>query len=310
MAAELIDGQYENLLRRILREGNQKSDRTGVGTISLFGAQMRFDLAKSFPLITTKKIATRLVIEELLWMLAGESNIERLVQKNVHIWNEWPFRRYLLENHTPLPKQDSFAWKYLMNDFVEGIRTDHAFAQKWGELGPVYGYQWRHWPTADGGEIDQIARVLDQIKNSPDSRRIMVSAWNVADIEEMAAAGLPPCHALFQFYVANGRLSCHLYQRSCDMFLGVPFNIASYSFLTTMIAQQTELEPGEFIWTGGDCHIYLNHIDQVNEQLSRSPRLFPTLELKKAPDLFSYSAEDFVIRDYNPWPAIKAPIAV
>lgn len=301
---------YEDLLRKILEEGNQKTDRTGTGTLSLFGAQMRFDLSKSFPLLTTKKVFTRLIIEELLWMLAGDSNIERLVKNNVHIWDEWPFRHYLMENKLPMPEPNSSEWNAQIKEFTNKIATDHEFAVKWGELGPVYGFQWRHWPSVDGGEVDQIARALDMIKTTPDSRRIIVSAWNAADIDEMAKAGLPPCHALFQFYVADGKLSCQLYQRSCDMFLGVPFNIASYSFLTYMMAQQAGLEPGEFIWTGGDCHIYLNHVDQVKEQISRAARPYPTLKLKKAKDLFSYAAKDFVIENYDPWPAIKAPIAV
>ncbi len=301
---------YEDLLSKILTEGNKKNDRTGTGTLSVFGAQMRFDLSKSFPLITTKKIFTRLIIEELLWMLDGDSNIERLVKNNVHIWDEWPFKHYLMENNLEIPEVNSAEWNSKMHEFTDKVASDHDFAVKWGELGPVYGYQWRHWPTIDGGEVDQISKALDQIKNSPDSRRIIVSAWNAADIDEMAKAGLPPCHAMFQFYVADGKLSCQLYQRSCDMFLGVPFNIASYSFLTYMMAQQAGLEPGEFVWTGGDCHIYLNHVDQVKEQISREARPYPTLKLNKAKDLFSYEAKDFVFENYDPWPAIKAPIAV
>lgn len=301
---------YEDLLSKILTEGNKKTDRTGTGTLSVFGAQMRFDLSKSFPLITTKKIFTRLIIEELLWMLDGDSNIERLVKNNVHIWDEWPFKHYLMENNLEIPEFNSAEWNSKMHEFTDKVASDHDFAVKWGELGPVYGYQWRHWPTIDGGEVDQISKALDQIKNSPDSRRIIVSAWNAADIDEMAKAGLPPCHALFQFYVADGKLSCQLYQRSCDMFLGVPFNIASYSMLTYMMAQQAGLEPGEFVWTGGDCHVYLNHVDQVKEQISREARPYPTLKLNKAKDLFSYEAKDFVFENYDPWPAIKAPIAV
>ncbi len=305
-----IAAPYEDLLAKILAEGNKKTDRTGTGTLSLFGAQMRYDLSKSFPLLTTKKVFTRLVIEELLWMLDGDSNIERLVKNNVHIWDEWPFRHYLMENNLPIPEPNSEDWNQQIREFTDKVASDHDFAIKWGELGPVYGFQWRHWPGVDGSEVDQIARALDQIKHSPDSRRIIVSAWNAADIDEMAKAGLPPCHALFQFYVSDGKLSCQLYQRSCDMFLGVPFNIASYSFLTYMMAQQAGLEPGEFVWTGGDCHVYLNHVDQVKEQISREPRPYPTLTLNKAKDLYSYSVDDFVIEGYDPWPAIKAPIAV
>ena len=308
--ANNIATPYEDLLSKILTEGNKKNDRTGTGTLSVFGAQMRFDLSKSFPLITTKKVFTRLIIEELLWMLDGDSNIERLVKNNVHIWDEWPFKHYLMENNLEIPEVNSAEWNSKMHEFTDKVASDHDFAVKWGELGPVYGYQWRHWPTIDGGEVDQISKALDQIKNSPDSRRIIVSAWNAADIDEMAKAGLPPCHAMFQFYVADGKLSCQLYQRSCDMFLGVPFNIASYSFLTYMMAQQAGLEPGEFVWTGGDCHIYLNHVDQVKEQISREARPYPTLKLNKAKDLFSYEAKDFVFENYDPWPAIKAPIAV
>lgn len=301
---------YEDLLADILKNGNSKTDRTGVGTISKFGAQMRYDLSKGFPLLTTKKVFTRLIIEELLWMLAGDSNIERLVKNNVHIWDEWPFRHYLIQNNLPMPEPNSQDWNRQIEVFTNKIANDHEFALQWGELGPVYGFQWRHWLGADGNEVDQIDKVMQQIKDTPDSRRIIVSAWNAADIDEMAKAGLPPCHALFQFYVADGKLSCQLYQRSCDMFLGVPFNIASYSFLTYMMAQQAGLEPGDFIWTGGDCHIYLNHVDQVKEQISRQPRPYPILKLQKADDLFSYKVEDFIIEGYDPWPAIKAPIAV
>jgi thymidylate synthase len=305
-----IQTPYEDLLKHILEHGNTKTDRTGTGTLSVFGAQMRYNLSKGFPLLTTKKVFTRLIIEELLWMLSGDSNIERLVKNNVHIWDEWPFRHFLMELGLPVPETNGDQWNIWLKDFTEKIAAYPEFAKKWGELGPVYGYQWRHWPTADGGEIDQISRVLEQIRDTPDSRRIIVSAWNAADIDEMAKAGLPPCHAFFQFYVVDSKLSCQLYQRSCDMFLGVPFNIASYSFLTYMVAQQTGLEVGDFVWTGGDCHIYLNHVDQVKEQISREPRPYPTLKLTKAKDLFSYTVDDFVIENYDPWPAIKAPIAV
>jgi thymidylate synthase len=305
-----IPTPYEDLLGHILKHGDKTTDRTGVGTLSVFGAQMRYDLSEYFPLLTTKKVFTRLVIEELLWMLSGDSNIERLVRSDVHIWDEWPFRHFLQEVKLPIPEPNSDAWNKQMKEFTDRIAKYPEFAKKWGELGPVYGYQWRHWPTPDGGEVDQISRALDMIKNSPDSRRIIVSAWNAADIEEMAIAGLPPCHCLFQFYVADGKLSCQLYQRSCDMFLGVPFNIASYSFLTYMMAQQAGLEPGEFIWTGGDCHIYMNHIEQVKQQIKRKPRSYPTLKLNQAEDIFSYTVDDFVIENYDPHPPIKAPIAV
>ncbi len=262
--------QYEKLLRHVYENGHQKTDRTGVGTRSVFGYQMRFDLSEGFPLVTTKKLHIRSIVHELLWFLSGSGNIGYLHDNKVSIWDEW--------------------------------------ADKNGDLGPVYGVQWRSWPTPDGRHIDQIANAVDLIKNHPDSRRIIVCSWNVADIDRMA---LPPCHCLFQFYVADGKLSCQLYQRSCDIFLGVPFNIASYALLTHMMAQQCELEPGEFIWTGGDCHIYNNHFEQTVEQLSREPRPYPKLVIKRRPaSIFDYKFEDFEITDYNPWPHIKAPIAV
>ena len=262
---------YEDLLRKILMEGNLKNDRTGTGTISLFGQQMRFDLAKGFPLLTTKRVFFKGIAYELLWFLKGSSNVHWLQEHNVHIWDEW--------------------------------------ADENGDLGPVYGVQWRSWPapTADDPDrtIDQISNVLELIKHNPDSRRMVVTAWNPAEVENMA---LPPCHALF--HVADGRLSCQLYQRSCDMFLGVPFNIASYSLLTMMMAQQAGLEPGEFVWTGGDCHIYDNHVEQVLEQLSREPYPYPRMEIRKADSLFDYQYSNFHIADYRYHPTIKAPIAV
>ena len=262
--------QYEKLLRHVYENGHQKTDRTGVGTRSVFGYQMRFDLSEGFPLVTTKKLHIRSIVHELLWFLSGSGNIGYLHDNKVSIWDEW--------------------------------------ADENGDLGPVYGVQWRSWPTPDGRHIDQITNAVDLIKNHPDSRRISVCSWNVADIDRMA---LPPCHCLFQFYVADGKLSCQLYQRSCDIFLGVPFNIASYALLTHMMAQQCDLEPGEFIWTGGDCHIYNNHFEQTVEQLSREPRPYPKLVIKRRPaSIFDYKFEDFEITDYNPWPHIKAPIAV
>ena len=261
---------YLNLLDHVLTHGVRKEDRTGTGTLSVFGHQMRFPLADGFPLLTTKKLHTRSIIHELLWFLKGDTNIGYLRDNGVTIWDEW--------------------------------------ADAEGNLGPVYGAQWRSWPTPDGQHIDQISRVVEDIRRSPDSRRLIVSAWNVGELPHMA---LPPCHALFQFYVAEGRLSCQLYQRSADIFLGVPFNIASYALLTHMVAQQTDLEPGEFIWTGGDCHLYLNHLDQARLQLSRTPRALPRLKLARRPEsIFDYRFEDFVIEDYDPWPGIKAPIAV
>lgn len=261
---------YLDLMRRILEEGEKRSDRTGTGTLSLFGTQMRFDLSQGFPLLTTKKVHLKSIIYELLWFLKGDTNIQYLHDHKVTIWDEW--------------------------------------ADANGDLGPIYGYQWRHWKTPDGKEIDQIANAVDLIKHHPESRRIIVSAWNPADVDRMA---LPPCHALFQFYVADGKLSCQLYQRSCDFFLGVPFNIASYSLLTLMMAKECDLEPGTFVWTGGDTHLYLNHLDQAHEQLSREPRPLPTITLRrKAPSIFDYEYEDFILEGYDPHPVIKAPIAV
>ena len=264
---------YEDLVRKILTEGTLKSDRTGTGTISLFGQQMRFNLKDSFPLLTTKTVFFKGLAYELLWFLEGSTNVRWLQEHNVHIWDEW--------------------------------------ADENGDLGPVYGAQWRSWPAPTPDDpnrtIDQISNVLDLIRNHPDSRRMVVSAWNPAEVENMA---LPPCHALFQFYVADGRLSCQLYQRSCDMFLGVPFNIASYSLLTLMMAQQAGLEPGEFVWTGGDCHIYDNHVEQFIEQLGREPYPYPQIQIDKEPSLFDYKYEDFHILGYQHHPTIKAPVAV
>jgi thymidylate synthase len=261
--------QYLDLLAELLERGASKSDRTGTGTLSLFGRQMRFALGDSFPLLTTKKLHLKSIVYELLWFLRGDTNVRWLQERGVTIWDEW------------------------------------ADAQ--GELGPVYGYQWRHWRTPDGREIDQIAQVVESIRRNPDSRRHMVLAWNPADVDKMA---LPPCHALFQFYVADGRLSCQMYQRSADVFLGVPFNIASYALLTLMVAQVTGLSPGEFVLALGDVHLYRNHIGQAREQLVRAPRPFPRMRLTPKRDLFAFQYEDFAIEGYDPHPAIKAPIAV
>ncbi len=303
--------QYLDLLDHIMITGTDKSDRTGVGTRSVFGYQMRFDLSEGFPLLTTKKVPFRLITEELLWFIAGDTQLRTLALKNVHIWDEWPYKAYLLRNNQTVPKTGSADWNEGIKAFIERIKTDEAFAAEYGDLGPVYGYQWRHWPTPGGQEIDQLRDVVEQIKKNPNSRRLIVSAWNPADIEEMAKAGLPPCHCLFQFYVADGKLSCQLYQRSCDTFLGVPFNIASYSLLVMMIAQVTGLEPGEFVWTGGDVHLYSNHFDQVREQLAREPRTLPTLRINpEVKDLFAFTLEDFTLEGYDPHPPIKAPIAV
>lgn len=303
--------QYLNLLTHIMETGVDKGDRTGVGTRSVFGYQMRFDLSEGFPLLTTKKVPFRLIAEELLWFVHGDTQLRTLALKDVHIWDEWPYKAYLIRNELPVPKTGSEEWNAGIKEFVERVKTDEAFAKEYGDLGPVYGYQWRHWPTSGGKEIDQLRDVVEQIKANPNSRRLIVSAWNPADIEEMAKAGLPPCHCLFQFYVANGKLSCQLYQRSCDTFLGVPFNIASYALLTMMIAQVTGLEPGEFVWTGGDTHLYSNHFEQVKEQLSREPKKLPTLRINPAvKDLFAFTYEDFTLEGYDPHPPIKAPIAV
>lgn len=303
--------QYLDLLSHIMETGVDKGDRTGVGTRSVFGYQMRFDLAQGFPLLTTKKVPFRLIAEELLWFINGDTQLRTLALKDVHIWDEWPYKAYLIRNEQPVPKTGSEEWNTGIKEFVERIKTDEAFATEYGDLGPVYGYQWRHWPTADGKEVDQLRDVVEQIKKNPNSRRLIVSAWNPADIEEMAKAGLPPCHCLFQFYVANGKLSCQLYQRSCDTFLGVPFNIASYALLTMMIAQVCDLEPGEFVWTGGDTHLYSNHFEQVAEQLSREPKKLPTLRINpEIKDLFAFTYEDFTLEGYDPHPPIKAPIAV
>lgn len=257
-------------MQHIMDHGAVKTDRTGTGTKSVFGYQMRFAMKDGFPLVTTKKCHLRSIIHELLWFLKGDTNIGYLHDNKVTIWDEW--------------------------------------ADENGNLGPVYGYQWRSWPAPDGRHIDQITNVVNQIKNTPDSRRMIVSAWNVADIDNMK---LPPCHALFQFYVADGKLSCQLYQRSCDTFLGLPFNIASYSLLLHMMAQQCDLEPGDFVWTGGDVHLYLNHLEQAKLQLSRTPRALPTLRFaRKSDSIFDYKFEDFIIENYDPYPVIKAPIAV
>ncbi len=262
--------QYLDLMRHVLEHGHQKSDRTGTGTTSVFGYQMRFNLSDGFPLVTTKKAHLRSIIHELLWFLQGDTNIQYLKDNGVTIWDEW--------------------------------------ADENGNLGPVYGYQWRSWPTPDGRHIDQISQVVDQIKNTPDSRRLIVSAWNVAEIDNMA---LPPCHAFFQFYVADGKLSCQLYQRSADIFLGVPFNIASYALLTMMMAQVCGLQPGDFVHTLGDAHIYANHMEQAALQLSREPRALPTMKINPAvKDIFGFKFEDFTLEGYDPHPAIKAPVAV
>ncbi|MBA3695661.1 MAG: thymidylate synthase [Methylotenera sp.] len=261
---------YHDLLKHVLEHGHKKEDRTGTGTISVFGYQMRFNLAEGFPLLTTKKVHLKSIIHELLWFLQGSTNIAYLKENGVRIWDEW--------------------------------------ADENGNLGPVYGYQWRNWPKPDGTHIDQITQVVNSIKNNPNSRRLIVSAWNVADVDQMK---LPPCHAFFQFYVADGKLSCQLYQRSADIFLGVPFNIASYALLTMMVAQVCELELGDFVHTLGDAHIYLNHLEQVNEQLSRTSKVLPQMKINSTvKDIFSFKFEDFTLENYDPYPTISAPVAV
>ena len=313
MKEDHVDLIYLDLIERIKREGAKKTDRTGTGTLSLLGHQMRFDLSKGFPLLTRKKLPIKAIVHELLWFLRGDTNLKYLADNNVHIWDEWPYKAYLIKNNISVPKTGSDEWSTGIKEFVEKIKTDESFAKEYGNLGPIYGYQWRNWPAPNGEHIDQLKNVIEQIKKSPDSRRLIVSAWNVADIDEMAKAGLPPCHCLFQFYVAEGKLSCQLYQRSCDTFLGVPFNIASYALLTMIIAQVTDLTPGEFVWTGGDTHLYLNHLEQADLQLSRTNdiRPMPTMKINtEKKNIEDFTIEDFELVGYNPHDAIKAPIAV
>lgn len=307
------DIQYLNLLKKIMNEGADKDDRTGTGTKSIFGHQMRFDLSEGFPLLTTKKLPIKSIIHELIWFLRGDTNLKYLVDNNVHIWNEWPFKAYLIKSGKLVPKTGSDEWNSGIKEFIEQIKEGGDFAKEYGNLGPIYGYQWRNWPTPNGKHVDQIKGVIDQLKNNPDSRRMIVSAWNVADIDEMVKSGLPPCHCLFQFYVADGKLSCQLYQRSCDTFLGVPFNIASYALLTMIIAQVTGLEAKEFIWTGGDTHLYSNHLEQVITQLGREGDIRPMPKMKinsEIKNVEDFTINDFELVDYNPHDAIKAPIAV
>ncbi|EAC2630977.1 thymidylate synthase [Listeria monocytogenes] len=312
--------QYLDLEKYVLENGTQKGDRTGTGTISTFGYQMRFDLQEGFPIMTTKRVPFKLVVSELLWFLHGDTNIRYLLQHNNNIWNEWAFERFVKSDDYKGEDMTDFglraerdpAFKEVyqaeMEKFKTRILEDEAFANKYGELGNIYGKQWREWKTSQGETIDQLADLIEMIKTNPNSRRLIVSAWNPEDIPNMA---LPPCHSLFQFYVADGKLSCQLYQRSADIFLGVPFNIASYALLTHLIAREVGLDVGEFIHTMGDAHLYNNHIEQVKEQLSRTPHKLPKLVLSDKPaTIFDFDVADISLDGYNPDPAIKAPISV
>ena len=299
--------QYLDLMRHVKNNGIRKEDRTGTGTISVFGYQMRFNLNEGFPLVTTKKVHLKSIIYELLWFIQGDTNIKFLVKNGVNIWNDWPFQNWLKET-----KQDkeysmySQAWRDKMKEFIERIKEDRKFSDQYGDLGPVYGQQWRNFQG-----IDQLNGLINDINKSPDSRRLIISAWNPRDIPVMEKSGLPPCHTLFQFYVAEGKLSCQLYQRSADVFLGVPFNIASYALLTMMIAQATDLKLGDFVHTFGDAHLYVNHLEQVEEQLSRRPHALPNMQINPLiTNIFDFQYTDFQLNNYDPEPAIPARVAV
>ena len=316
----MVESEYLNLGKKVLEDGHVKADRTGTGTKSLFGYQMRYDLQKGFPLLTTKRVPFGLIKSELLWFIKGNTNIRYLLQHNNHIWDEWAFERFVKSEEYVGPDMTDFGRRALVDEefkavydvekeaFCTRILEDDTFAAKYGELGNVYGAQWRKWKTTQGETIDQLKDIIHQIKTTPDSRRMLVSAWNPEDVPNMA---LPPCHTLFQFYVADGKLSCQLYQRSADIFLGVPFNIASYALLTHLIAHEAGLEVGEFVHTLGDAHLYSNHFDQMEKQLAREPRNFPTITLNKSKtSIFDFEMEDIQIEGYDPHPGIKAPIAV
>ncbi|CAM3432658.1 thymidylate synthase [Paenibacillus lupini] len=320
MTVQSTEVEYLELLRHVLATGVKKEDRTGTGTISTFGYQMRFDLNKGFPLLTTKRVPFKLIVSELLWFIKGDTNIRYLLQHNNHIWDEWAFKRWVESTDYNGPDMTNFGlrsqtddgfnglYKEQMEKFIQLVLTDDEFAAKYGELGNVYGKQWREWRTTQGETIDQLKDVIATIKKNPDSRRLIVSAWNPEDVPSMA---LPPCHTMFQFYVINGKLSCQLYQRSGDIFLGIPFNIASYALLTHLVAQECGLEAGEFIHTLGDAHIYMNHLDQIDIQLQRDMRDLPVLAIN--PDvksIFDVEVEDITIENYQPHPTIKAPVAV
>lgn len=316
----MLEQPYLDLAAYVLKKGNFKNDRTGTGTYSTFGYQMRFNLEEGFPLLTTKKVPFGLIKSELMWFLHGDTNIRYLLQHHNHIWDEWAFKKWIQSDTYTGPDMHDFGRRSLKDAefaeayqeqkkiFDQNILTDDTFAKKFGDLGNVYGSQWRAWKTSTGGTIDQISDVIHTIKTNPDSRRMIVSAWNPEDIPAMA---LPPCHTMFQFYVSEGKLSCQLYQRSGDIFLGVPFNIASYALLTCLIAKETGLKPGDFIHTLGDAHIYANHLEQVKTQLTRTPRQAPTLEINgDTKSIFDYDVKDIQLKNYNPYPAIKAPVAV
>lgn len=290
--------QYLDMLRTVLEHGSYRKDRTETGTISIFGYQMRFDLSEGFPLLTTKKVHLKSIIHELLWFIKGDTNIKYLVDNDVRIWNDWPYKKFC---------ESSEYNGETIEEFASKIKEDEEFARRFGDLGPVYGHQWRHFEGKDSKEVDQLTWVINEIKTNPNSRRLIVNSWNASCIDEMA---LPPCHMMFQFYVSNGKLSCQLYQRSADTFLGVPFNIASYAILTMMVAQVCNLEPGEFIHTIGDCHIYTNHIEQVKTQLKRLPRKLPKMTITPHESIFDYTYEDFKLTEYDPYPAIKGKVSV
>lgn len=311
--------QYQELVRKILAEGHVKTDRTGVGTKSLFGYQMRFDLSQGFPMVTTKRVPFGLIKSELLWFLRGDTNVRYLLEHNNHIWDEWAFKRYVESPDYHGPDMTDFGLRAVADPdfneiyqqelatFNERVLTDDDFAERYGNLGNVYGAQWRSWPLRNGETLDQISQLIDMIKHSPDSRRLIVSAWNPEDVPSMA---LPPCHTLFQFYVHDGKLSCQLYQRSADVFLGVPFNIASYALLTYLIAKECGLEVGDFVHTLGDAHLYLNHLEAAETLLSREPKPLPQLEIDDFEQFDQVSTNQIRLQAYEPWPTIKAPIAV